>query len=104
VPMPANLNSTEIYKKTVANDEQMGGSADNEVETKSEPEVENLNKSDKIAKMNPILLHSLKHPRFIETGSITFTSAEPKVKKAKILAKDKSGTSEHNIKHKFQFI
>lgn len=105
VAIPGHLNPTKIIKK-VESENQTGGSQ-NEPETvdsnETEPQASSSNISeDKFKVLNPILQKSLKHPRMIEAGSISFEpeDVEPKRPRIKQEKKFKNG----NIKHHFQFI
>ena len=61
---------------------------------------------------DPILAHSLKHPRLIETDSITFVAPQRALKhkikgsgvNPEVSVKKKRSTEEHKFHHKFNFL
>jgi len=63
-------------------------------------------------KLDSVLLHSMKHPRMIETSSVTFERSKPLKQKPKdkqgsgevSTAKKPKLTTKSNMKHKFSFL
>jgi len=106
VPISGHLNPSAIKKKQEIDPEQRGGANDLFVEPQLNlsDDEKVLDENPKLEKLDPILLKSMKHPRLIETDSISFDE-EPRVKKFKN-STNQNSKSERNekIKHKFQFI